>query len=69
MHRFKVSYTTKKNQTPLEKPPTSSFQGARVEAMQLASWANVRSVVILRDSGGSSNAANAGKFYLYQIVK
>ena len=66
---YRVNAYAKRTKVLTETEPTSSRSAAVSEALKLKETGKYKVITVLRDSEGADHPANAGKFFLEQIIK
>ncbi len=69
MAKYKVKWIAATEKEPRESEVCLTASSALFEARRIALTEDARMIVVLRDSEGEDHPDNAGKFFLYHIVK
>ena len=69
MARYRVNAWAKRTRVLTETEPTPHRTNAVTEALKMKATNKYKVITVLRDSEGEDHPANAGKFFLDQIIK
>jgi hypothetical protein len=67
--RYKLSYTLKYHKQTYTSVPRATIPSDEIRELQNLHGNKLKTMTVLRDSEGADHPDNAGKFFLYQIVK
>jgi hypothetical protein len=67
--RYRVNAYAKRTRHLTETEPTENRSAAVSEGLKMKATGKYKVITVLRDSEGKDHPANAGKFFLDQIIK
>ena len=66
--RYKITYTLKRRKGEFHTVPRPTFPSDEIRELRLLHGAKIKTMVVLKDQEGADHPANAGKFFLDQII-